>query len=256
MSTAEIYEPDYKKKREKLMYEFESRVRYSEIDTDCELKWSALVNYLQDCSTFQSEELGIGVDYLLRRGLAWVVNYWQIDLIRMPRLTDRIIIGTIPYELKGFLGLRNFYIKDAATGELLVKVNSVWTLINLNKIRPVKADERMMEGYVLGDKLDMEYTERKINFEGDSRTGDTIIVDKWMLDPNQHVNNQKYIELALAFLPESAKIRRLRIEYSKSCFLGDRLVPAIYENEAGVGVAFTIEGETKPCVKCCFELDT
>ncbi|MCQ2496439.1 MAG: thioesterase [Lachnospiraceae bacterium] len=237
------------------MYEFESRVRYSEIDVNCELKWSALVNYLQDCSTFQSEELGIGVDYLLGRGLAWVVNYWQIDLIRMPKLTDKIIIGTIPYELKGFLGLRNFYIKDAVTGEMLVKVNSVWTLIDLNKVRPVKADENMMDGYVLGDKLDMEYTDRKISFEGDFRTEACIVVDKWMLDPNQHVNNQKYIEMALAYLPDGAKIRRLRIEYSKSCFLGDRLIPAIYEKEGSLGVAFTIEGEAKPAVKCSFDFD-
>ncbi len=237
------------------MYEFESRVRYSEVDSDCRLKWSALVNYLQDCSTFQSEDLGVGVRYLFEKGLAWVLNYWQIDIIKLPELADRIIIGTVPYEIKGFMGLRNFYIKDARTGDMLVKANSIWTLIDLEKIRPVKADRKMIEAYVIGDKLDMEYTDRKINFEGEAFEKEAILIDAGMLDSNRHVNNEKYIETALTYLPEGKEIVRIRTEYKKSAFLGDELLPAVYlEADGSVGVEFTIKGDTAPCVKCQFVL--
>ena len=37
------------------MYEFNSRVRYSEIDHHGTLTLPALINYFQDCSSFQSE---------------------------------------------------------------------------------------------------------------------------------------------------------------------------------------------------------
>ena len=55
------------------MYTFDSRIRYSEIDADGKLSMAALINYFQDCSTFQSEELGVGIEYLAKRHLAWVL---------------------------------------------------------------------------------------------------------------------------------------------------------------------------------------
>lgn len=48
------------------MYTIESRVRYSEVDSERRLTLSALMDAPQDCCAFQSEELGIGVDYLAR----------------------------------------------------------------------------------------------------------------------------------------------------------------------------------------------
>ena len=36
------------------MYTFESRVRYSEMDEFGKLSVTGIMNYLQDCSTFQS----------------------------------------------------------------------------------------------------------------------------------------------------------------------------------------------------------
>lgn len=236
------------------MYEFTSRVRYSEVAKDGKLKWSALVNYLQDCSTFQSEDLGLGVHYLFNQGMAWVINYWQIDLIKLPKLGDYITIGTIPHEIRGFMGHRNFYIKDTNTGEFLVKANSIWTLIDVNRVRPVKATPQMIEGYVIGDKLDMEYTDRKIILDGNHVTGEPIEITTSMLDTNQHVNNQQYIELALRYVPSDATITRLRTEYKESAYLGDTLIPTIYTTPNSVGVSLAKEQSSTPCVICEFLL--
>ena len=41
------------------MYTFDSRIRYSEVGEDKRLTLISLVDYFQDCSTFQSEDLGI-----------------------------------------------------------------------------------------------------------------------------------------------------------------------------------------------------
>lgn len=232
------------------MYEFLSRVRYSEVDAEGKLKWSALVNYLQDCSTFQSEDLGLTVEYFRGIKQAWVLNYWQIDLLKLPKVGDRIAIGTIPYELKGFLGFRNFYIKDADTNQMLVKANSVWTLIDTEKIRPARANEEMIQAFSIGDRLDMEYTDRKISLEGECAEMQPIIVDRGMLDTNKHVNNEQYIEMALEHLPEGASVARLRTEYKKSVYLGETMIPHVYTGEKSVGVEFTKDGES--CVKCQF----
>ena len=43
------------------MYSFKSRVRYSEVGEDKKLSLNGIINYFQDCSTFQSEMLNNGV---------------------------------------------------------------------------------------------------------------------------------------------------------------------------------------------------
>ena len=66
------------------MYEMKARIRYSEVGTDGKLMLSALVNYFQDCSTFQSEDLGVGVQHLKEQHGAWLMNFWQIQVSRYP----------------------------------------------------------------------------------------------------------------------------------------------------------------------------
>mgnify|MGYP003442004741 FL=1 len=90
------------------MYCFDSRIRYSECDSDCKLRLEALLNYFQDASTFQSEELGAGFEYLVPRNLVWVLASWQIVINRYPILGEKVVIGTHPHDFKGFLGSRNF----------------------------------------------------------------------------------------------------------------------------------------------------
>ena len=58
------------------MYTFDSRIRYSEIDRSGRLSIPAVVDYFQDCSAFQSEELGVGVEYLANKKRAW---FWKED---------------------------------------------------------------------------------------------------------------------------------------------------------------------------------
>ena len=76
------------------MYSFESRIRYSEVDQNQELSVTGIINYLQDCSTFQSEDLNLGVTYLQEHHRAWWLSSWQIVIERYPRLGEEIIVST------------------------------------------------------------------------------------------------------------------------------------------------------------------
>ena len=77
------------------MYTFDSRIRYSEIDRSGRLSIPAVVDYFQDCSAFQSEELGVGVEYLANKKRAWILNFmadcfWKED----QRNVEKITVGT------------------------------------------------------------------------------------------------------------------------------------------------------------------
>ena len=79
------------------MYEMKGRVRYSEVDSDGRLTIPALINYLQDCCTFQSEDLGVGLPYLRERGIGWFVTSWWIHVEKLPAMGEHITVKTWPY---------------------------------------------------------------------------------------------------------------------------------------------------------------
>ena len=79
-----------------MAYQFDSRVRYSETGVDRKLKMVSLVDYFQDCSTFQSESLGCGLDYMEANNLAWYL-FAVPDSFR--------IIATEGTFVKGFFAL-------------------------------------------------------------------------------------------------------------------------------------------------------
>ena len=101
-----------------MKYSFTSRIRYSEIGEDGCLTLPGLINYFQDCSTFQSEAIGEGVAELKKRGCAWVLSAWQIHIRRYPSLGEAVKITTWANGFRGFLGMRNFTL-ETEEGEML-----------------------------------------------------------------------------------------------------------------------------------------
>ncbi len=225
------------------MYTFESRIRYSEVDAAGGLKLTSLIDYLQDCSTFQSEDVGYGLQWLSDHGFIWVVNAWQVEIARLPRLGERVTVGTNPYDIHGFIGLRNFFMDDAE-GNRLVVANSVWSFLDLNTNAAARAPEEMKEAYGLGEKLPMEYLGRKLPFPEDGETvrADSFEVRAEHLDTNLHVNNGQYIRLATeqAFAGTVPEITRIRAEYKKQAHLGDVFCPRINRRSADGGMLVTV----------------
>ena len=129
-----------------MKYEFNSRIRYSELDEDGKLSVNGLVDYFQDVSTFQSEKLGIGIEYLKKRRQAWILSFWQIVYDRPPRLGETVTAQTWAYDFKGFMGLRNFALLDQ-NRTMLARANSVWVLFDMEKQRPARMDQEMAKLY-------------------------------------------------------------------------------------------------------------
>ena len=223
------------------MYTFDSRIRYSETDSEGRLTMAALINYFQDCSIFHSEDVSLGLRYLRERNLVWVLSSWQIVVERYPELGERVTIGTCPYDMKGFLGYRNFWMTDEG-GSYIAKANSLWSLLDtaVGKLSTVTME--MAEGYGLGEKLEMEYAPRKIAIPQGGTTRESIIVKRHHIDTNHHVNNQQFVDMAMDFLPKDFVVGQLRAEYKKQAFLDDVLMPYVAEEGTRLVVTLTDQG--------------
>lgn len=206
------------------MHEYESRIGFSLCGADGCLSVTGLIDMFQDCSTFQSEDVGMGVERLRDEGLVWVINYWELNIIRKPRLCERVVVGTYPYEINSFFAYRNFYMKDLQ-GEYIAKANTMWILLGRDKQLPVRIPGYVRDAYSMEERLDMTYSDRKILIpEKAADVTKRVIIGQEHLDSNGHVNNGQYIKLALAAVNEIAdtsQFSRLRVDYRKQAYEGD-----------------------------------
>ena len=86
------------------MYTFHSRIRYSEVNDKCQLTLSNIANYFQDCTTFHSEDLGVGVEDSITKKRAWILNSWQIIVNRYPVFGEEVEVRAKIMNLRGLSG--------------------------------------------------------------------------------------------------------------------------------------------------------
>ena len=223
-----------------MKYFFTSRIRYSEIGEDGNLTLPGLINYFQDCSTFQSEAIGEGVAELKKRGCAWVLSAWQIHVRRYPSLGEAVKITTWASGFKGFLGMRNFTM-ETEDGETPACANSIWSYVNMETGHPVRAPKETTDAYGIDDPIDEDFGERKVKMPEADFIGEPFPVRPHNLDTNHHVNNAQFISLAGECLPKNFTVRRMRAEYKQQAHLGDVLHPLRAETENGCFISLNDE---------------
>ena len=144
------------------MYCTKGRIRYSECGEDNKVKISSIINYFQDCTTENSEQLGVGHAYLVEKKRAWILNSWQISITRRPEVGEKIEVSTWATGFKGVFGPRDFVMKTAE-GEELVCAHSLWVYIDTETGRPVKPNEDEIRVYDVDEPLKLETASRKIS---------------------------------------------------------------------------------------------
>ncbi|MCC8047272.1 MAG: acyl-[acyl-carrier-protein] thioesterase [Clostridiales bacterium] len=251
------------------MYSFTSKVRFSETDETGYLSLINLMNYLQDCCLFHSESLGVGPSNLKKRHRLWLLSGWQIIIDRYPKMFEKITVETIPYAFKGCIGWRNAAILDE-DGIFIVRANSSWVYLNTDTGKPEHPDQKEMETYGTEERIPMEYAPRKIKLPENMKSGKPIPVLQDYIDTNHHVNNARYVEIALGLIKKSYPeyesafeidtdgtlsvnedtvqisepyIKEIRVEYKKQAQLGDLLYPEFDKKDDWLYVSLEDEEE-------------
>lgn len=210
------------------MYEYKTRVRYTDSAFNGEMSLSAVIDCFQNVFHFECDDTGVGTQDLIMKGLGWFIYFWQVDVSRYPKCGEEIIVGTFAYEDRGSSEERNFYIKTVRD-DIIVRANSVWSLVDLAKLQIMRIPNEVMDRNRKRneDKLDMEYLGRRIRYSGECniRKVGEHIVSRLELDSNRHLNNSEYIKIALATIADfnPSSVTRLCIEYRKQAVEGDLL---------------------------------
>ena len=141
------------------MYSFTTRVRYSELAEDKCASLVSIINYFQDCCTFESEDGGVGLAWLGEHGTAWMLTGWQIHVIRRPRYCEEIRVTTWACGFRYFIGKRSFTITDM-NGKVLVYAMSDWAYVNVIKGIPEKnVPDKEFEVYGITTPIEERFEE-------------------------------------------------------------------------------------------------
>ena len=213
------------------VYTFPARIRYSEVDHNAQLTLPSLVNYFQDCSTFQSEDLGVGMQWLKDQQKAWVLSHWRVIVDRYPMLNETVTVGTFASRFKGLMAHRNFFMADES-GTIIAKADTTWIFMDLAKGRPVKATAEHVDPYGTHEPLPMPpEPSHKIKLPDAMRPCEPVVVRRSMIDTNEHVNNCQYLQMAMELLPREAAVRTGRIDFRRAAVMGDVIHPFVAQEE-------------------------
>jgi len=205
----------------------------SHIAPDGRIKYSALIDFMQDCSGLQLDSLTEMQAYFKQNNVGMYLTSRQLDITRLPVYGEDITVTTAVFDCKTIYGYRNTNIwgKD---GGLCVASCVTGAFINLGTGRPHRMPESIIGEFNMREKFDMEYLPRRIALpETEARFLGEIKITRWLLDVNNHVNNARYADLATEFLPVDINLSRIRIEYRAPAFLGDIISVMAYNTENG-----------------------
>ncbi len=205
------------------IYTESRRLRSRDVDMFRRLRTSELFHILQEASIRHTEQLGMGRDKTLDRGILWVLLMQRAEITRMPEYDEETVLRSWPGKTMHLLFPR-YYSLETAAGEPLLKASALWSLVDA-KTRKVVFPERCgveIEGLNTGEEIALPGTIRK----RDCVREKAFRVPYSFVDLNGHMNNARYFDLAedcVDAAAEGKRLKEIRVEYVNEARYGETL---------------------------------
>ncbi|WMJ80117.1 thioesterase [Clostridium sp. MB40-C1] len=204
----------------------EYEVHFYEVDYKKKLLMTRIMDYFNDVAIYQSEELGIGFDYMTENNIAWILYKWDINIIRYPKYGEKVTARTIPNAFKKFYGCRRFDILDSK-GDTLAWANSIWLLVDTKNKKPIKIPKELREVYGLTEEDNHILKIGNIDKIQQVHNSVEFKVRYSDIDTNGHVNNEKYAAWIIESVPVETVLNytlvNIKITYKKESVYGEKI---------------------------------
>lgn len=199
-------------------------IHYYEVNSKMRCKLPAIINFIEDIGTQQSEQLGGGIEYCLKNNCGWVFYKYDIKMHRYPMFGETISITTEPVGFKKFYGLRKYIIKDEEEN-LIGEGTALFFLIDIQKRRPMRIQEEQYGFYGVDGDLDCDISMDKIEKCDEEQYHKEFDIRYNDIDSNNHVNNVNYVEWAIEAVPldiiNNYELKRIKVIFEKETAYGD-----------------------------------
>lgn len=212
------------------MFQLSRTVCASMTDRHGSLKLFSAIQMMQDCSEYWKESEPDFRKCLEENGAAQLLVFRQVEILRVPRLYEKLTCSTSVFDCKGANGFRNTIISDAAGKPCYISW-SQGAFVNVTNGRLLRVPAEVIARLRLSPRYEMNYRSRKIELpDGNRILLPPVSVQLNDIDYNQHVNNAQYIRMALEYVPEDFEIASMRVEYKHPVRYGASLQPCLIEH--------------------------
>ncbi len=183
-------------------------VTSADVDFEQKLKISSLTNYLIQISWHHAEDLGWGVDDLLKYNLVWVLSGLHIKLDKYPDWRETITVITWPKGINRLFYLRDYLIKNE-TGEIIGRATSNWLMIDIDKRRPKlhELDDLLKNANKNRHAIEEVIPMLRQNNEVISTTDFAVRYSD--VDLNKHLTTTRYVDWVMdTFSPDEVENKR------------------------------------------------
>lgn len=206
-------------------YEKEFEVNDSHCDFRRNLKLSEILNLFQEVATIHASQLNCSFNAMRERGYFWVLSRVSMDILRIPKFGDKIVVRTFP-EKPLPLQCHRCYTIESITGERFINGYSMWCVLDItrNRLTPIKNIQLFDPEMYLTKDFDASLD--KILEEPDEYIY-TKIVRPSDIDANIHMNNTRYADIitdafSLEYLKENL-VSHLQINFLNQSRASDEI---------------------------------
>ena len=175
-------------------------LRSRDVDMFRRLRTSELFKLLQEASIRHTEQLGMGRDKTLDKGILWVLLMQRAEITRMPEYDERIVLRSWPGKTMHLLFPR-FYSLETEAGEGLVKASALWGLVDAKTRKAVFPERYGVEiaGMENGEEIELPGPIRKLDCDREKR----FEVPYSYVDLNGHMKGKRLKEIRAEYVNEA-----------------------------------------------------
>ena len=199
----------------------------SRIDAHGRLSVPDTFDLFMDVATEAAGEMGVGFDFLKKRGMFWITVKTRIRFIERPPLLSRVQVSTWP-EAPGEKRCDRYYEITDESGRPMVQGRTEWAIVSVLTGHPQRIDRLMPEGlaYDAGKAVCPEpFPMIDEAFPEPPFAGHRVVSTD--IDMARHMNNVAYVRaIANAFTVKEWKklnVKQLDVIFRASAHEGDAL---------------------------------
>lgn len=174
-----------------------------------------LFHCMQEAAAEDADRRGGGMDALFAKGLAWVLLWQRLDIVRRPAAGEQLRIVTMPG--KGRLGLYPRRFELWSGDERIGAARSVWAIINAETRSMAALSDAPLSGETERQSLRMDSIPAPDGGESFRFAPAAEYIDR-----NGHMNNAAYLAALAEYLPENSGFG-LSILYHREIMPGDEV---------------------------------
>ncbi|MCR5033262.1 MAG: hypothetical protein K6A92_10405 [Lachnospiraceae bacterium] len=176
------------------------KIRSEHVNCFRKLRTSTLLRFLQEMSIAHTEELGMGRDKTLDKGLLWVITRQNLSITRMPEYDETITLRSYPGEMMHLFFPR--YYEILSGNEVIITAQALWMLIDEKTRSFVFPEEYGI--FIPGDPKHTEEIDRiplRFPEQVSGLTESSYKTRFSQVDINGHVNNACYFDMIEDLMP-------------------------------------------------------